>query len=87
MLLVKREESRGFDVCFVSGRDEKSLEIIQVESKNPENSSPLWFEGCLELFIAPTCFSRRRPFKDHGPQKASDWIDLDLPGNILTSYF
>ena len=46
-----------------------------------------WFKGCLGLFIAPTCFSRRRPFKDHGPQKASDWIDLDLPGNILTSYF
>ena len=90
MLLVKREESRDFDVCFVSGRDEKSLEIIQVESKNPENSSPLWFEGCLELFIAPMCFSRWQPykgrwrlFKDRGPQKAFDRVDFDTLENIL----
>ena len=77
-------------MCFVFGRDEKSLKIIQVESKNPENSSPLWFEGCLELFIALMCFSRwqpykgrRRLFKECWPQKAFDQVNLDTLENIL----
>jgi len=30
---VKKEESRGFDVFFVFGREEKCVEIIQAESK------------------------------------------------------
>ena len=61
---MKKEESRGFDVFFVClcvcdffffflvfGREEKSLEIIHVESKNPEKSSPQ-SRACLGLFIA-----------------------------------
>ena len=33
---MKKEESRGFDVFFVFGREEKCAENIQVESKTQE---------------------------------------------------
>ena len=63
MLLVKGEESRGFDVFFGCLEEGKHVGKPSKEKKFRKNVF-LWFEGCLGLFIAPPRFSRRRPFKD-----------------------
>ena len=59
MFLVKREESRSFDVCFgcflVFGRDKKHREELGRE-KILEKCVSLWFDGCLRLFIALGAF-------------------------------
>ena len=68
------------------GREKKLVEKLGKEP-NLENVFLFWSEGCLGLFIAPMRLSRWQPFKDHRPQKASDWIGLDSPGNILTFCF
>ena len=91
MFLVKREESRYFDVffgCFlcvlVFGREKKYVEKLGKEKNSKKKCVFSWLKGCLGLFIALACFSRQRllkgcqwPFKDHRPQKASNWTDLD----------
>jgi len=87
VFLVKREESRDFDVFFVFGREEKSSKFVQAESRRSGSLLSFWSRGCLGLFIAPTRFSRRRPFKSRPFQKFSDRVDLDTPKKILTSCF
>ena len=98
MFLVKREESRGFDVYFcvffcVWKRGKMCRKHLG-RDKNPKKCGLLQSEGCLGPFIALTHFSRqsplqghRQPFKGRHLQKAMDWVDLDTLGNILTSCF
>jgi len=89
--LEKKEESSGFDVFFVFGREEKNSEFIQVESKTQESLSFSSFSffflvwRFLGPFIAPTRFLRQWPYKGHPLQKASNQVDLYTPKKILTS--
>ena len=87
MFLVKREESRNFDVFFVFGREEKHVEDVQVESRTKGDLFFFLSKGCVGPFIAPAHLSRLQPFKSHHLQNAMDWVDLDTPINILTSCF
>ena len=82
-----KEESIGFDVFFVFGREEKSSKIVQVESRQPESLFFFLVWTCLEPFIALTRITRQRPFKAHHLQMVSDQVDLDTREKILTSYF
>ena len=71
-----REESRGFDVffgCFVcdfgNWKREKCVEKLGREKKFRKNVFLPWSEGCLELFIALACVSRRQPLEDCWPKE------------------
>ena len=68
MFLVKREESRSFDVffgcLFVFERGEKHVEKPGKEQNSAKNDSPQC-ERCVWLFIAPTQISRQWPLKGH----------------------
>ena len=78
--LVKREESRGFNVFFMFGREEKCVED---EGRTQELWRPLfvfffffWSEGCLGPFIT------RHDFQGDNPSRAATfkrpWIGLIL---------
>ena len=81
MFLVKREESRGFDVffkvlfvCFLCLEEGKNLWNNQAESKIQENVVFFWSEGCLGLFIALARTLRRRPLKGHHLEKRASSV-------------
>ena len=85
MFLVKREESRNFDMFFVFGREEKHVEDVQAESRTKGDLFFFFlYEGCVGPFIALAHLSRAL---HHHLQNAMDWVDLDTPRKILTSSF
>ena len=75
MFLVKREESRNFDMFFVFGREEKHVEDVQAESRTKGDLFFFLSEGCVGPFIAPAHLSRRRPFTT---TSKTPWIGLIL---------
>ena len=58
-------------MCFLVFKREREREREREKlgrEKNPEKKCGLpWFEGCLGLFIPPTCFSRWQHFKGRQP--------------------
>ena len=86
--MVKKEESRDFDVFFffLFGGGEKSLKFIQAEHKTKGVFFLLfffWSGGAWGLFIAPTRFTR----KGCRLKMVLDGVDLDSPKKILTFSF
>ena len=46
---MKREESRNFDMFFMFGREEKCVENVQAETKQPRSSLFFGLEGAWGL--------------------------------------
>ena len=83
--MVKKEESRDFDVFFfffVWRRGEK-LKIYPSRAQDQRSLFFFWSGGAWGLFIAPTRFTR----KGCRLQMVLDGVDLDSPKKILTFNF
>ena len=83
---MKKEESRGFDVFFVFGREEKCAENIQVESKTQEILLFFWLR-VPGAFYSPGTIFEAATLVGTPPSKSLGHVDLDTPGKILTSCF
>ena len=95
VFLVKREESRGFDVffgvffgCFFRCLEErKNVERNWAESKFQKKCVSLGLMGAQGYLQPQSCFSRQRPLQGCGPQTTSDRDDLDTLGQIFIFSF
>ena len=94
MFLVKREESRNFDMffggvlCVFWCLEERKKRVEKLGSKQISEKCGLPLsKGCLGQFIALACFSRRQPLEGRQPQKYSNRVDLDTFGKILIFQF
>ena len=67
-------------MCFLCLEEGENVQKVSRQRAKPKKVISPWSRGCLGPFIAPTRFTGP-------PQKDLDWVNLDTPGNILTSCF